>query len=199
MSAISGFVLAGGQSSRMGRNKAFLKLDGRTLLARALELVRAVATETYIVGPRDEFADFAAVIEDVYPGHGPLGGIHAALCATRTQLNLVLAVDTPFVTLAFLRHLVETAQAGTAQVTVPRAGGRFHPLCAVYRRGFREAAERALQAGRNKVDALFAEVEVRVIEEAELARLAFEAQMFDNLNSPTEWEQAQRRFQASKP
>ena len=180
----------------MGSDKAFLELDGRSLLARALDLLRAVTNETYIVGARETFADFAPVVEDVYPGRGPLGGIHAALSATRTELNLVLAVDTPFLTADLLRFLARQAEDSQALVTVPRAGGRFHPLCAVYRRGFRDAAERALEAGRNKVDALFAGAEVRIIEEVELARLAFSAQMFDNLNSPAEFEDARRRLQA---
>lgn len=179
----------------MGADKAFLQLEGRSLLQRALELAGTAAAEVRVVGAKDKFAAFAPVVEDLYAGRGPLGGIHAGLSASRTEFNLILAVDLPFVEARFLAWLAEQAQAGTAVVTVPRAAGGLQPLCAVYRREFREPAERALAGGRNKIDTLFRETTVRIIEEDELARFAFPATMFDNLNTPQEWEQAGRRRQ----
>lgn len=179
----------------MGADKAFLQFDGRTLLQRALELAGTVAAEVRVVGAADKFAAFAPVVEDLYAGRGPLGGIHAALIATGTDFNLILAVDLPFVEKRFLAWLAEQAQAGEAVVTVPRAAGGLQPLCAIYRREFREMAERALGAGQNKIDALFRETTVRIIEEDEMTRFAFRATMFDNLNTPQEWEQAGRRLQ----
>lgn len=179
----------------MGADKAFLQLDGRTLLQRALELAGTVATDVRVVGAREKFAAFAPVVEDLYGERGPLGGIHAALSATGSEFNLMLAVDLPFIQERFLAWLAEQAQTANAVVTVPRAGGRLQPLCAIYRREFREPAERALVAGRNKIDTLFAETTVRIIEEYEVAHFAFPATMFDNLNTPQEWEQAGRRRQ----
>lgn len=179
----------------MGADKAFLQLDGRTLLQRALELAGTVAAEVRVVGSREKFAAFAPVVEDLYVGRGPLGGIHAALSATQAEFNLILAVDLPFMEARFLTLLAEEAQRANAVVTAPRAAGGLQPLCAVYRREFRELAERALAAGRNKIDTLFRETTVRIIEEDELARFAFPATMFDNLNTPQEWEQAGRRLQ----
>lgn len=179
----------------MGADKAFLLLEGRTLLERALELANSVAEEVRIVGARDKFAAFAPVIEDQYEERGPLGGIHAALNASSSPRSLILAVDLPFLEERFLRYLVAEARAGSATVTVPRAGGGLQPLCAVYGREFGELAEHALAAGRNKIDTLFAQIPVRIIEEEELARFAFSAAMFDNLNTRDEWEQARRRRQ----
>ena len=193
MSDLSAFVLAGGRSARMGADKAFLQLDGRTLLQRALELAETVSGDVRVVGAKEKFAAFAPVVGDLYEGRGPLGGIHAALSATRSEFNLMLAVDLPFLEKRFLAWLAEQAQAENAVVTVPRAAGGLQPLCAVYRREFRELAERALASGRNKIDTLFRETTVRIIEEDELARFAFPAAMFDNLNTPQEWEQAGRR------
>jgi molybdopterin-guanine dinucleotide biosynthesis protein A len=191
---LAAFVLAGGKSSRMGEDKAFLIFDGRTLLQRALELAHSVAEDVRIVGARDKFAVFASVVEDQYEERGPLGGIHAALSASSTPVNLILAVDLPFLEERFLHYLVDEARAGNAVVTVPRAGGGLQPLCAVYRREFRKGAEQALAAGRNKIDTLFTQIPVRIIEEEELARFAFSAAMFDNLNTRDEWEQARRRL-----
>ncbi|HXZ26829.1 MAG TPA: molybdenum cofactor guanylyltransferase [Terriglobales bacterium] len=196
---LSAFILAGGRSTRMGADKAFLEFQGETLLSRALSLARSLATEVFLVGERDRFAAFAPVIEDLYPDHGPLGGIHAALSASASELNLVLAVDTPLLTSALLRFLVEQARASSAVVTVPRVAGGYQPLCAVYRRPFRETAEAALRQGRNKIDPLFSALPLRVLEEEELARFEFLPEMFDNLNTREDLERAARRREKRTP
>lgn len=193
MAEVTVFILAGGQSSRMGRDKAFLQLGERSLLERALAAARTVTAEVRIVGQQEKFAAYAPVIEDLYAGRGPLAGIHAALRWSSTELNLVLGVDTPFIDTAFLRYLVEQAAASGAVVTVPRVAGQRQPLCAVYRREFADLAEQALQAGRNRIDALFEQTSARIIDETEMRKLAFDPGMFDNLNTPEEWDQACRR------
>lgn len=189
---VSAFVLAGGKSTRMGSDKAFLEFDGQTLLARALQRARAVASQAYVVGPREKFESVAPVIEDVYPERGPLAAIHAALRATPSELSLVLAVDLPLVSEELLRFLLAQAQNCDALATVPRVQGRFQPLCAVYRRGFAELAEASLEAGRNKIDPLFQPATTRVLEQAELEAVAFPAAMFENLNTPEDVERILR-------
>ena len=198
MGDLTAFVLAGGKSSRMGSDKAFLELHGRTLLDRALELARGVADCVRIVGPLDKFGSYGAVVEDLYAGRGPLAGIHAALVSSATELNLVFAVDLPFVNRELLTFLVERARASDAVVTVPRIAGGFQPLCAVYRRGFAVPAEAALQAGNNKIDALFSQVATRIIEEPELQEFAFDAALFENLNTPEDLARATRRLVGQK-
>jgi len=192
---LTAFVLAGGKSSRMGADKALLELRGQTLLQRALQLARAVSEDVRIVGAREKVGEFAPVVEDKYPDRGPLGGIHAALASTGSDFNLILAVDLPFVEKRFLEQLVKEARASGAVVTIARAGGGLQPLCAVYRREFAVLAEQALAAGRNKIDTLFAQTTVRIMEEDELARFAFSPAMFDNLNTQEEWERARQRLQ----
>jgi molybdopterin-guanine dinucleotide biosynthesis protein A len=189
---IAAFVLAGGKSTRMGADKAFLQLDGRTLLARSLDLARSVTADVHIVGSREKFEAFGPVVEDVFRDRGPLAGIHAALVSSNAELNLMLGVDLPFLTPALLRFLLQQGEASGAVVTVPRIAGGYHPLCAVYRREFAALAQSALEQGRNKIDALFAATATRVLEEAELARFAFTAAMFENLNTPEDWERASR-------
>jgi molybdopterin-guanine dinucleotide biosynthesis protein A len=92
-----------------------------------------------------------------------------------------------------LKYLISQAQTSGAVVTVPRAGGGFQPLCAVYRREFGAIAERSLRAGKNKIDPLFTQVETRVLEEAELLREGFSAEMFRNLNTPEDLERASQK------
>jgi molybdopterin-guanine dinucleotide biosynthesis protein A len=235
MGDLAAFVIAGGQSSRMGRDKAFLTLGGSTLLERALAVARCVSPEVTIVGQREKFAAYGSVIEDVYRGQGPLAGIHAALSGSAFELNLMIGVDTPFLDPKFVHYLVQQARTSAATVTVPvtsagiphpfdklRAGsvsplrqrsgqappretrvgqphgnkkqtGQAQPLCAVYRREFAAVAEKALRQGRNPIVPLFAGVTTREIGDAEMQELAFDPRMFDNLNTPEEWDQACRR------
>jgi molybdopterin-guanine dinucleotide biosynthesis protein A len=182
----------------MGRDKAFLELEGKTLLARALELARTVSPNFAIVGPTHLYQTHGRVVEDIFPGHGPLGGIHAALSSTANALNLILGVDLPFMEPGFLKYLVQQASQSDAVVTVPRTGGGFQPLCAVYRREFREVAQAALEKGENKIDALFDRVSIRIINEAEMARFAFDPAMFQNLNTREDFEVAQARLRAAR-
>jgi molybdopterin-guanine dinucleotide biosynthesis protein A len=185
---VTAFVLAGGKSSRMGSDKAFLQFGDETFLARALNVAGAVAGEVRIVGDANKFAGFGRVVEDVYRERGPLGGIHGALWSSTTDLNLMLAVDLPFVQPKFLEYLLLRARESDAMVTVPRSGGGLQPLCAIYRREFAEVADQSLLEGRNKIDPLFARVETCVIEEDELVRAGFSMEIFRNLNTPQEFE-----------
>jgi molybdopterin-guanine dinucleotide biosynthesis protein A len=124
------------------------------------------------------------VVVDEFAEHGPLGGIHAALRSSTSDLNLILAVDMPFVQERFLKYLVCEAEKRDAVATVPKAAGNWQPLCAVYRKAFADLAESALRSGRNKIDPLFKEALVRVITDDELEQAGFGAELFRNLNTP---------------
>ena len=187
---LTAFILAGGNSTRMGTDKAFVMFEGRTLLARALEVCRTITSDVRVVGDRKKFAPFAPVVEDVFPGCGPLAGIHAGLRDSETDWNVVLAVDLPFVSPALLLFLVAQARESRAMVTVPRAGEGWQPLCAIYRRAFADAAETALRAGRYKIDALFDESLIRPVGEEDLRRAGFSPEVFRNLNTPKELAEA---------
>ncbi len=174
----------------MGTDKAFVPFEGRTLLARALDLARSVSSDVRIVGDRSKFAPFSPVVEDIHPGCGPLGGIHAALRASDKELNVILAVDLPFVSFALLQFLITRARASQAVVTVAYAGGHRQPLCAVYRRDFAETAERDLHAGQYRIDRLFDQLAVQTITEKELETAGFTSAIFRNLNTPEELAEA---------
>lgn len=184
-SDVAAFVLAGGKSTRMGRDKSFIELHGETLLARALTLARSVASQVRIVGSGEKFAAYGEAVEDIFFDCGPLAGIHAALLSSTAEFNLIIAVDTPFVTEAFLRFLlVRGRESAEALATVPRVGGRWQPLCAVYRKPFAGFAEEALRAGRYKIGLLLESVPVRTTTEHEMQAAGFANDMFRNLNTP---------------
>lgn len=190
---LTAFVLAGGKSTRMGRDKAMLEVGGKRLLDRVLETVRQVAPRVRIVGDPLKLSSFAPVVPDRYAERGPLGGIHAALMSSRTELNLMMAVDLPFVPAGFLEYLV-TRAGGGASVTLARTALGFQPLCAVYRRDFAEKATAALDEGRNRIDLLFSQVTTSIIEPEELQREGFPEQIFMNVNTPAEYEEARARM-----
>lgn len=191
---VAAFILAGGKSTRMGADKAFVALDGRTLLARALDLARSVTHDVRIVGEAKKFHVFAPVVEDIFPGCGPLAGIHAALRASEREFNLILAVDMPFLPPALLPFLITRARNSGAMVTVARAGGGWQPLCGVYRRQFADVAEKALREGRYKIDALFEDARTLAIGEEELETAGFSANVFRNLNTREELEAVSREL-----
>ena len=175
---------------RMRADKAFVMLDGRTLLAEALDLARSLTGNVRIVGEAAKFEKFGMVVEDIHRGCGPLGGIHAALRASAADLNLILAVDMPFVPRELLKYLIAKAQSSPALVTVPRLSGGWQPLCAVYRQAFADVAEKALRGGRYKIDSLFEAESTQTVDEGEMKAAGFSAKMFRNLNTPEELAQA---------
>lgn len=191
----AGFLLAGGQSSRMGEDKAFLNFLGQTLLDRALSRLSAVCQSVTIIGDPAKFAKSAStnrVVPDIFPGCGPLAAIHAALVHSSSELNLILAVDMPFVASDLLAFLLAIAEQTDAIVTVPRAG-RLQPLCAVYRREFSAVAEKALRQGTHRIDATFSDISLKVIEGGELEVAGFSEKNFFNLNTPQDRMQAERQ------
>lgn len=180
----SAVILAGGKSSRMGRDKAWLEIDGETLLARQIGLAREAGAEEIFISGR-EGVDYGGsgcrVLKDNFPNAGPLAGIESALGLISTPLLLVLAVDLPALDAAFFRRLL--GQCNDGMGAIPRVNGRIEPLAAIYPRAGRPLAERLLRAESNSV-ALFAEHCVQ----AKLARFmecdAGERKFFVNWNSP---------------
>jgi molybdopterin-guanine dinucleotide biosynthesis protein A len=111
------------------------------------------------------------------------------LRASPAELNLMLAVDTPFISSSFLQYLIRQARTAPAAVAVvPRLSTDWQPLCAIYRREFADAAEPALRAGKNKIGRLFDVVQTRVIDQQELESAGFSPALFRNLNTPQELE-----------
>jgi molybdenum cofactor guanylyltransferase len=179
------------------KDKAFLEIGGKSLLAKALELAGTVSSEVRIVGDMNRFLPHGPVIEDIFPQRGPLGGIHAALRETTAELNLMLAVDLPLVEPRFLAYLAASASQCLATVTVPVYLDKWQPLCAVYRRDFAAVAERSLAKGKNRIDALLSQVETRKIGAEELERMGFSGEMFLNVNTPEQFERARIRLEAA--
>jgi molybdopterin-guanine dinucleotide biosynthesis protein A len=155
-SDVCAVILAGGQSSRMGFNKALLDVGGRPLIRVLVDRIRPL-TDQILISSNDcssyRFLNFP-VVPDRFKGHGPLAGFHAAMLWNICSLYLVLACDLPNLQETLLRNLVSLAEGFDA--AVPRTGdGLAHPLCAVYRRTCLPSVEKALIRGTNKVIEIF--------------------------------------------
>lgn len=152
LSGLSGAVLAGGASRRMGRDKRALRLNGRTLLEIQVDKLRALGVgEILLSGAGCPPLPGTRVIPDEYPGRGPLGGLHACLRAARHPVCLVVSVDTPLVPAEVLAALCRAHRGG---VTVLRRGAAEEPLIGVYDRAAAGAAAELLDSGIGAVRAL---------------------------------------------
>lgn len=151
----TGLILAGGASRRFGQDKARAPVGGRPMVARVHAALAAVTAEVLLsvrTGD-DPYGLPVRVVRDPVPGAGPLAGLVAGLRACRTDWLLVVACDMPLVTPAALAALAGACAPGV-QAVVAEAGGRRHPLCAVYHRAVRPHAEAHLAAGRLALHAL---------------------------------------------
>jgi len=192
-SQVTGFVLAGGRSSRMGTNKAFLMLNGKPLIEHTKSILNLVCGKVFILGLPSLYGSFGPCYEDIYPDCGPLSGIHAALTHAQTEWSLITAVDTPFITPEFLNYLVGRAVSSSALVTAPRFAGHVQPLCTVFSRGFLPIVEAALKAGKYKVEPLFHQNQSLILGENELEQFALLEDMFENLNTPEDFDRVRGR------
>lgn len=177
----SGWVLAGGRSTRMGRDKALLPFHGRPLAAAIAEAVREAAGNVTLIGNPALAAAGLPALPDLFPGEGPLGGILTALGSSDADWNLVTACDMPELNAAFLRSLFEAAERSDGDLLLPVIeGGRPEPLCAVWHRRAREPLEAAFGSGIRRVrDALGG---LRVVRYP-----ITEITPFQNVNTPEDW------------
>ncbi len=189
---LTGFVLAGGLSQRMGQPKRDLPLGGEPMIARQIRLLSLLCGSVGVVGgPKPPTGASYFFCGDEWPGRGPLGGIFSGLARTRTEYNLFMGCDMPFLTPLLLRYISERALAGRADVTAPESHDRrVQPLCAVYRRRARAAIRMSLMQGKNKTSGFYGRVCCSVVRWPELSRAGFRPDIFTNINTPEDYRAA---------
>ena len=182
--AVSAVVLAGGQSRRMGRDKALIDYQGRPIIAHVIDTLRTLSDDIVVVSNRsDLYAPFGArVVPDYEPPCGPLGGIAAGLQAAQRSLAVVVACDMPFLNVTYLRWLIDLAAEYDA--VVPQTADEFEPLHSVYRRECHDPIVRRLERGERRVISFFADVRLRPVLEPEWRALDPAGRSLVNLNTP---------------
>jgi molybdenum cofactor guanylyltransferase len=188
----AGFVLAGGKSSRMGRDKALVELGGKPLIVWTLEALRGAGLQPRIAGARSYLSAFAPVIPDREPDAGPLEGICAALEETDAELAVFLTVDMPLVPALLIGHLLRDAAKTGRMATLVSLNGVLQTFPAVVRRAALPSLEDELRNGKAGCLAGFeaaargAGEPVRVIAVEELGQAGDPALWLHNVNSELE-------------
>lgn len=197
--AITVVVQAGGQSSRMGEDKALKPFLGKPLIERVIERMSPIANEVIVTTNRP--ADYAflknvRLISDLKPGRGALGGLYTAVASASHPLVAVVACDMPFASKNFFESASRLMVAQEADVVIAKLDEGYEPIHALYRRGTcLPAIESAIEADQWKVIAWFPQVKVRTLSPEEVRALDPSGLCFWNLNTPEEFLEAERRAQ----
>jgi molybdopterin-guanine dinucleotide biosynthesis protein A len=187
-------IQAGGESRRMGQDKALLDFLGKPLIEHVIQRVSMLGEEILITTNKpDDYVDFKLpLFQDVLPGNGALGGLYTALYAAQFPIVIVVACDMPFVNVDILRTAVRTIVSGDSDVVIPKTRNGFEPLHAVYRRKTCLPAVRAaIDRGEKRLISWFSEVELTQIDEAQIAALDPQRIAFMNLNTREDFEIAE--------
>ena len=194
-------IQAGGQSSRMGEDKALKPFLGRPLIQRVVDRLASVADEVLVTTNRpDEYACLSLrCVPDLVPGRGALGGLYTAIASASFPIVAVAACDLPFASAALFEAAVRLLVREEADVVVPRSSGGLEPMHSVYRRHTcLPVIQSALETNQLKVIAWFPRVRVREQTPDEVAALDPTGLAFWNINTPEDFSAAERLAQTEQ-
>lgn len=199
-------VLAGGKSQRLGRDKVWEKVGGKSLIQRVVDRLTPLSTELVVViaqgqpQPKLDSDIEIKVISDIYPGCGSMGGIYTGITAASSFHSLAVACDMPFLVAPLLRYMMGLAPG--YDIVIPRMEKGLEPLHAVYSKDCLAPMKTLIQQGKLRIAEFFPQVRVRFVEREEIDRFDPEHLSFLNVNTPQELEKARHiaeRYEASKP
>jgi molybdopterin-guanine dinucleotide biosynthesis protein A len=203
--SILGYVQAGGASTRFGRDKALVGFGGRTMLAQTTELLASVCGEVIIVAAEGKYPEvLVPLLEDRWPGQGPLGGIltalqSSALRGTESVWNLIVSCDMPFLTRDWLEFLCQRAERSAAQVAVAESANGLEPLCACWKTTSMPSVQAAFDSGVRKVTDAMKRLPMEVLDVSVWKRFDTKGRLFWNMNTPADYEEAKRILEARQP
>jgi molybdopterin-guanine dinucleotide biosynthesis protein A len=184
---ITGIVLCGGRSTRMGRDKGALPFGADTMLEHITRVLRPLTDRVIVVGRRDQSA---STVHDAVEDHGPLEGIAAGLASSTTDLNLVVACDMPLIKPAVLERMVD--QIGDNDVCVAIVDGHASVLCGVYRSRIAPEARALLDAGQRRVNALLDRVQTKRVDAAVFRDIDPDLETFTSVDTPEAYQKVMR-------
>ncbi|MDP2726350.1 MAG: molybdenum cofactor guanylyltransferase [Dehalococcoidia bacterium] len=192
-------VLAGGLSTRLGRDKVFLEMEGRTLLERVVARLSSMFRDILVVTSQRgregiekrglQLGREISLITDLYPSKGSLGGIYSGLAMSPASHNLVVACDMPFLNERLLAYMIQ--QMPDFDVIIPRLEGVLEPLHAIYSKSCLGPMKSLLDNDHLKIIDLFPQMRVRYIEEEEITPLDPQRLSFFNINTTADFQRAQ--------
>ena len=188
----TGIILAGGKSSRMGTNKALLTIEGKTVVERIAEQLDGIVDQSIIV--TNHFQDYEflqlPMVEDRWKDKGPLAGIEAGLTASKTEKNLIVACDMPFISIEVGKYLLTLLEHN--QAAIPEIDGRLHPLFAAYHKEITPAVTESLVNNQLRIRQLLHTNHVKIVKNEELDSCGISSEdiYFFNMNHPNEYHEA---------
>jgi len=185
MTKAAAIILAGGKSSRMGKNKALITVKDCRMLEGIIRELTGEFREI-IVSANDNTYDELGIrtVRDIFPGRGPLGGIHAGLTASGHDINFLVACDMPFINVELAVYMAGLADGYDA--VVPQIGSYYQPLFAVYTRNCLKAIDDRLVRGDFKITSFFPDVRTRFVCPDEIGRFGNPEKLFFNVNTPVD-------------
>jgi molybdopterin-guanine dinucleotide biosynthesis protein A len=186
-------ILSGGKSSRMGTNKALLKINEKTNIERIRDRLKPHFDDIILVTNNSEDYQFLGLkmINDLYPGMGPLAGVHAGLNASDYEVNVIVACDMPFVS-GELAEILAT-KLGNYDAVVPVIHGMQHPLFSVFKKGMAATFENCIRGERLRMKHLLDHVNTLYVTEKDLPGFNDLEHIFFNMNNPEEYQDALRQ------
>ena len=199
-----GYVLAGGGSTRFGRDKALVEIDGMAMLLRMRMLLSSVAQPVNVIAPPLRYTALGiASMSDRWEGQGPLAGIITVLLAGRENVkaaewNLIVGCDMPFLTQEWLSYLVERSLVSGAEVVVPRSAQGLEPLCGCWRTSAADKLQSVFDSGVRKITEAMKNLEMEVVDEADWKRFDTAGRLFWNMNTAADFDEAKRILEAQR-
>ena len=194
---ITAFILCGGKSSRMGTNKAFLKIDDKTLIQRMMDLIDTIFSKIVISSNEPELYESfrKKIIKDIYQGRGPVSGIHSALTDLKTEKCFFISCDMPFISRQLINYLIN--YNSDKEIILPKADGRLQQLCGIYSKKIlpdvdKLIIESMLEGSQLKgsIYELLNRIEPEIVD---VTRQNFYHQdLFFNINTPEDYDYAKR-------
>jgi molybdopterin-guanine dinucleotide biosynthesis protein A len=187
--AITGIILAGGKSSRMGFDKGMAELNGKKMVEWVIVALQSVCSHILIVSNTDHYNQLGyPVYEDIYKNAGPVGGVYTGLMHSSTDYNLVVACDMPFINTNIFNLLLSFA--GDYSIVVPSLNGRFEPLCAFYHKQTCHKMNDLLLQQTWKMQQVIRQFDYK---EIKLEDTQMELSVFANINTPDELKAVQMK------
>lgn len=189
-SDITGIILAGGKSSRMGMNKSLLKIGGKTIIERIVDLMKSIFSEIIIItNSPNEYASLKLpMYEDIYKWKGPLAGIHSALTHSQTEKNFVISCDTPLMTKDMIEYIVNFQTQ--KPIVFCEAAGYHQPLVGIYKKEIMIEIENFLSGNDETTDKSFhrflKRVDAEIIHPGDLS--IYNDEIFFNVNKKDDYE-----------
>ena len=187
---VTGVILAGGISSRMGQDKGLLLLNNQPLVKHIIQALKPITNQIIIISNNDDYKVFGyPVYKDLIKEKGPVGGIYTALTYSSTKYNIIISCDTPFVTTELLKFLLKHSEGH--KITIPKFKNKIHPLIGVYHQSIKSTFKSNLDKNQLKLMLVNQSLNCNIVK---MDGKFNDKKLFYNINTPSDLKQAQNEY-----